>query len=111
MDLKQFIRNTSLLKSMVFLLLIGQLSSNTLTYYYWMFDGDSELIELSTVEDNESEEEDKKEEKKEEIRLDSYDAKYDELIAVGMTLYATNFLSLHHPDVSTPPPKYFAILS
>jgi len=104
--LKQLFRNTTLLKGVVYLLLIGQLSSNTLSYCYWLIDGDSELIELSTLEDSESEEEDKKEEKKDEIRFDFYKTAYDELIAICRNLQDKDFLSMHHPDVSTPPPKF-----
>jgi len=106
LDLKQLFQNTTLLKGIVYILLIGQLSSNTLSYCYWMMDIELELIELSTLEDTESEEEDKKEEKKDEIRLDFYKTAYNELIAICVTLHNKDFLSLHHPDVSTPPPKF-----
>lgn len=105
MDLKQLFRNTTLLKGVVYLLLIGQLSSNTLTYCYWMLDSSVELIELSNMEDSESEEEDKKEENKDEIRLDFHNTSFDELIAICITIHPKDFLSLHHPEVNTPPPK------
>ena len=70
-----------------------------------MFGVDTELIELSNVEDTESEEEDKKD----EIRLDYYNLAYDELIIIFVTLHAKYFLSLHHPEVSTPPPEQLSI--
>ena len=104
--MKQLFRNTTLLKGVVYLLLIGQLSSSTLTYCYWLIDRDADLIELSKVEDSESEEEDKKEEQKDEIRLDFHDTTSDYLIATYMTLHAKDCPSLHHPEVRTPPPKY-----
>lgn len=76
-----------------------------------MIDGDAELMELSKVEDSESEEEDKKEENKDEIRLDFYNTSYDALIGTYLTLHAKDVLSLHHPEVNTPPPKDFYRLS
>ncbi len=103
--MKQLFRNTTLLKGVVYLLLIGQLSSHTVSYCYWMVVGDVELIELSTTEDSESEEEDKKEESKDEIRLGFHKSGYAKLIATCITLHAKDFLSLHHPEVNTPPPK------
>lgn len=106
MDLKQFFNKITLLKCVVYLLLLGQLGSSTIAHYHLLFDSKSELIELTNSEDNESEE-DKKEEKKDEIRLDFYTASYNDLIARCITFRAKYFLSLHHPEVSVPPPKHF----
>lgn len=69
-----------------------------------MIDSETEFVELNTSEDSESERENEKKDKNRynpfaynsinnSFNLDSFCFK--------------NFKSLHHPDVTTPPPKYF----
>ena len=104
-------KSTVFFKSIVYVLLVGQLFANTLSHCYWMVDGDVELIELCNSEDHESEEEDKKKNKNENLQIDLAFSKLDQLSATGKILYLKGFLSLHHPETSTPPPEYISELS
>ncbi len=95
-----------LLKSFVYVLLIGQLWVNIASHYYWLIDSESELIELCNFEDSESEEEEKKEEKDDKVRMNLQTSMYYYSSSLENVLHSKAFLSLHPPEISTPPPKF-----
>ena len=96
----------SFLKSILYLLLVGQLWVNVLSYCCWMIDSESERIELCSSVDNESEEEDNKKEKDDWYRADLHAPKFEISISVVKILHLECFPSNHHPEITTPPPEF-----
>ncbi len=92
----------------IYFFLIGQLWVSTVNYCYWMIDSDTEFVELNTSEDSESEEEN---EVKDKSRTNSFPLKSIVYIFNVNSFCFENFKSLHHPDVTTPPPKFFIFSS
>ena len=105
--LNQFFKYRPFHLSIVYLLLISQLWVYSDTYCHWMIDSESDLIELCKTGDSETEEENKKE-KKDKIRIDLHSVKFENFVSTNVILHAEYFLSLHHPEITTPPPEFFA---
>ena len=103
---KQFPHPT-FLQGFIYLFLIGQLWVSSVNYCYWMIDSDTEFVELNTPEDSESEEENEKKDKKDKNRYNPF--AYNSIVnSFNLNSFGfKNFKSLHHPDVTTPPPKFF----
>lgn len=68
-------------------------------------DYDQDFIELSTSEDNESEEKAEKKDKEDKNRIISFEFKSIKSLDALNRYSCKNFISLHYPDISTPPPK------
>jgi len=98
-------------KAIIYLLVIGQLWANAATFCQWMVDPDSELIELCNTDDAESEKEESKEEKNDKLTIDMYDMRLDNPQNELSVLHSKDLLSLHDPDVTTPPPESVPVLS
>lgn len=93
------------LNSFVLLFFVGQLWSSTINYCFWMMDSQQEFIEFSTSEDNESEEENEKQDKEDKNRNITFDFNFCKAqLALKQNCWK-NFISLHYPDISTPPPR------
>ena len=91
-------------------MLIGQFWVSTVSYYCWMIDAESELIELCDSEDTEVEKDSKKE-KDAKLPIDSYAIKIDISIKTINILHSKDFRSMHHPETTTPPPEGLFFLS
>ncbi len=76
-----------------------------------MFDSEVELIEVCKTEENESEKEDNKKEKENRLQIDFYRANTDAFALCWSCLCTKEFESLHHPEVTTPPPESHFFLS
>jgi len=70
-----------------------------------MMDSGKEFIELSTIEDSESEEENKITEKDNKYRSMTFKFNSKKTLLELNSDSFKNYISLHHPDISTPPPK------
>lgn len=97
-------------KSIIYLLLIGQLWTNAVSYRQWMIDSDLKLIELCCCDESESGEEDNKKEKADKYRMGLYTARFGIGQKVINILHSEGFRSLHHPEITTPPPESFFLL-
>ncbi len=95
----------------VLLFLIGQLWSSSINFSFWMMDSDQDFIELSTSEDSESEEENEKKEKEDKNQIIAFEFNIIKHLLTLRSYNNKNFISLHHPDISTPPPKVKSIIS
>lgn len=73
-----------------------------------MMDSDQDFIELSTSEDSESEEEKEKEDKD---RIITFKFNYIKMLLSLKRSSCKKIISLHHPDISTPPPKLYSNLA
>jgi hypothetical protein len=87
------------------LFLVGQLWSSSINYYNWMMDSEQEIIELSTSEDTESEEENEKKEKEDKNNLITLEFNVIDMLLLINLNNNKKFISLHHPDITTPPPE------
>lgn len=71
----------------------------------------TDLISLFSSEDAEAEENEEKQEKKEQqkkddkLPVDLQSIKIHNLQLLGNIVYTDDIISVHHPDISTPPPK------
>ncbi len=102
---KYFLKNT------IYLLLISLFWSNTISYYYWVLNTESALIEHSKTEKGESESELELEEKElDKLQMESYVPNFNYSIISLNALHVQDFYYLHHPEVSTPPPKLFFLI-
>jgi len=106
----------SFLQSVVYILLISQVWTNAISHCYWLVGEESDRVEM-TLEDgeleNESEEKESKKEEKEKdnrFQADLHILILGHKILNARFLHSTYLLSLHHPDVVTPPPKRTAHL-
>lgn len=102
----------SFLKSAILIVFIGQLCTNVISYCHWALDIDSETIELVYMDDMESEEEEKeekkeKEEKEDKVQMDILFSRFEGLSSIAKALNGLDAFSVHHPEIVTPPPKYF----
>jgi hypothetical protein len=85
--------------------LIGQLWISTINYCLCIIDSEQDYIELSTSEDSESEEENEKKDKEDKNRIITFDFIFIKTLLYLNRYSFKRFISLHHPDISTPPPK------
>jgi len=92
----------------VLLFLVGQLWSCSINYCLWMMDTDQDFIELSTSEDSESEEEIEKKDKEDKNRIFTFEINLINALFSLNQYNNKNFISLHHPDITTPPPKLYS---
>lgn len=72
-----------------------------------MMDSEQEIIELSTSEDTESEEENENEKNEKEDKNNLITLEFnviDMLLLINLN-NNKKFISLHHPDITTPPPE------
>jgi len=98
-----------LLKSIVYLLLIGQIWTNTVSHCHWMFDCEIELTECTNEEkEGESEKENKKE-KDNKLRLDflHHNQEIAASLATANILHLRKYLLATHQEIPTPPPERF----
>ena len=70
-----------------------------------MVDTEQDFIELSTTEDSESEEENEKKDKEDKNRIITFEYNSTKTHLCLNSHSFKKFISLHHPDISTPPPK------
>lgn len=76
-----------------------------------MLDSEQDFIELTTTEDSESEEENEKKDKEDKNRVISFELNSIKSLLSLNSYLCRNYISLHHPDISTPPPKVNFIIS
>ena len=76
-----------------------------------MTDSKSELIELCESENSELEEKTDKKEKEDKLRIHLYTPKFDVSISQVITSHSEDFSSLHHLEITLPPPEPFYFLS
>ena len=96
------------LKAVVFLLLIAQFGANVASHCDWMMGSESELIEFCNSETNEG---DNKKSENDEIKIDLHITRFDNFGKTVNVLYAADLIPLHHPEITTPPPESFFLLS
>ena len=89
---------------------MGQLWANAAAYCQWMVDSESELIELCTTDDSESEKEESQEEKNDKLTIDMHDMRLDIPHNTLVLLHSEDLFSLHEPDETTPPPEPILVL-
>ena len=94
-------------KSIIVLVLLGLMWSNTATYYSWMLDPDQCLLEFFVPMDGETEGEEKESEEKinERFRLYFPYLDFSESRAKLNKLHKQIFQSKFHPEIPTPPPQ------
>ena len=85
---------------------MGQLWVNTIPYCSWMTDSGLDFIELCCSNDCESEEEQSKKEKDDKVQVDLYTANVDISMFMVQTFHFRGFVSIHAPEITTPPPEY-----
>ena len=100
----------SFLQGILYVLLISQLWTNAISHCYWLVGADSDLIEYYSSEDSESEKEEEKKEKEEEEKKDRFQSDLfapilGHKVLNARFLYSIALLSIHHPEIATPPPK------
>lgn len=71
-------------------------------------DYEQDFIELSTSEDNESEEENEEKEKEDKNRNIAFNYNFNNILLSLKRFTKKNLITLHQPDISTPPPKLFS---
>ena len=76
-----------------------------------MMDSEQEYFELSNSEDGESEQENEKKEKEDKNRIITFEFNSIKTLHSLILFCCENFISLHHPDISTPPPKLYSIFT
>ena len=86
-------------------MIIAQLWANAVSYCDWMLDSDTERIELCSNDNNESEKEESKNEKDNKVAVALYAAGYDLPRLITAALHSQDLPPIHHPEISTPPPK------
>lgn len=89
----------------MFILILGQVWASTYSFCHWIVDMESELIELVHSEEGEAEKEDIKKEKEIRISWNSRVMNISSLIPSYQHQDVSFFLSLHHPEITTPPPE------
>lgn len=104
--MKKLFPYSTLLQGFIYLFLIGQLWVSTINYCNWMIDSETELVELNPSEDSESEEENEGKEKKDKNRVPLFSHNSAVDIFKLNSFCFENLISIHHPDVTTPPPKF-----
>ena len=92
------------------MLVVGQLWANAATYCQWMVDSESQLIELCTTDDSESEKEESQEEKNDKLTIDMHDMRLNNPHNILVLLHSEDLYSLHEPEVTTPPPEPVLVL-
>lgn len=92
-------------------MLVGQFWVNAVSYRDWLMEYETVLIELYSCDDCELKLEDNKKEKDDKFPVDSYDANFDTFEKITAIWDSENFLSPHHPDITTPPPQSLIFLS
>lgn len=105
--MKHFFTYHSFLKGIIFVLLIGQFWANTVSHCHWMIDSESELIELCSSEDSETEEEIEKKEKNKKIDINITALQSNILIFAAIFSQLEDFKSVHYLENTTPPPEHF----
>jgi len=83
---------------------MSQVFAYTFDACHWMVDAETEVIELTNVEDSESEQEDKKEEFKNRAHING-NADLSFLIISNQSM-VNNFYNSHLPEIHTPPPEF-----
>ena len=107
-DLKQFFTYQHLLKSIIFLLLVGQLWSNVASLSHWVMDSEFELIELCDLEESESEEKEFDEKKKgDKFRDNLFVLEFNISASLMKISLSKDFSSIHQSKPPTPPPEFF----
>ena len=101
-NLRKFNTYQFLLKSMIYLLFIGQLGTNIIPHCHWLIDAESAYAELCNFEHCESEEE-----KDNKIKIDLSTLRYSSSVSLVNIPHLQDFLYTHHLEVMTPPPEYF----
>lgn len=88
------------------MLLIGQIWTSTVSFYYVTCDSGTEFVEHST-DDSEHEKEDNKEEKDNKIQNGlNLSHLYKDLIRKNQ-FEDLPFSSMHDPEINTPPPEFY----
>lgn len=89
---------------MAYLLLISQITVNTIDCCHWMIDAETEIVELTNnVEDSEQDKEEHKKNLSNKYRIQSQMA--DAQDAFLKCLHAQDVAALHIPEIHTPPPE------
>lgn len=88
------------------MLLVGQFWSTAISYCSWLLDLDKETIELCSCDDADSGEDNKKE-KEDKFRIGLYFPKFEISMSTIRVLHSEDFQSIHHPEITTPPPEFF----
>ena len=96
-------------------MLFGQLWTNTISYGYWIIDSESELIELSSSEEKEGESEEEKKEKEKEEKEDKIRSGFSSknsssYLSIFITNHSKDYLTLHHPENTTPTPQSTSLI-
>lgn len=101
----------SYLKGIVYFLLCSQLWVTGLQYSSWMHNGESDLIELAGSEDFEYEKEENKKEKEHKVRSDLHLSEIFKGALANKEFYLRQYISIHHPEITTPPPELPTLIS
>ncbi len=88
------------------MLLVNQLLVTTISYCNWLID--SELIELCSSNDSEQEGETDKKEKINKQRVNLFFPNLEDLNSIVKFPHLDDFSFIHHPEIITPPPKFFS---
>ncbi len=103
---------TYLHRLVICVLFFGQIMTETLPYCYVMFNAETEIIELTNLEEKEGEEEDKKEnqkenkKKKEDRQNIAFLFNLDKSHMLNEIIHQSDIIaSLFHPEILTPPPE------
>lgn len=87
-------------------MLVGQIWATAVSCCYWLIGSESELIELCSSDEADTEEETKKD-KNDKFQMSLYVPKTEVSASVIKVLHAEDYLSIHHPEITTPPPEIF----
>ncbi len=98
------------MKSTILILLVGQFWISAVAYCDWLTDSQKGLIELYCCDDSELKIEDTKKDKDDKLSTDPQSAGFDLSQKIAAVPVAEDFLSAHHPDITTPPPQTFLSL-
>ena len=108
LPMKEYTLNHPIFKmSIIVLVLLGLMWSNTVTYYSWMLDSDQYLLEFFMPMDGDTEGEEKETEEKinDRFRLYLPQSDFSESKAKLNKLHKQIFQSKFLPEVPTPPPQ------
>jgi len=95
-----------LTKGVIALLLVGQVWTNTVSICYTITEDGHELVEFEFpgAEDNDTEKDEKEKEEKLQTSLTTV-MKFNLSSLTGKADHLFTYFDLHHPEITTPPPR------